>query len=313
MKWPTFCFRQGSGWPVDRTDVVHSRSSFASELHGGPSLPSVVPSTQSPIISVPNEKLSNDSIQQQLAAATLSAYSDARLQYRNHRLSVDPLPVQNLPDQASQIQLNVLNEQLNNRLQVEQSLGLLPSNSNLYSAVPAARLQSPILEKPIQQSTSSFSEPLKTCQSQDETMISYQQSVGGSDIRLQSPSVVAPPGGALKNRSASNSALRLPDSTTSGTKKCVTFNDNMVTEYSFSGSYGSTSSEGSCLPQSPADLTETLDTIQGGIPGIPSGHNETAAYAGLAGVSLLYGVQSSYPYRATGQPYSAAGNQGNLS
>ena len=62
--------------------------------------------------------------------------------------------------------------------------------------------------------------------------------------------------GALKTRSASNSALKQPDSVPTSTKKCVTFNDNMVTEYSFNRSYGSTSSESSFAPQSPADVAE---------------------------------------------------------
>lgn len=297
--------------------MVHSQPSVASELPGGPSLPSFVPSTLSPVVSVSNEKLPNDGNQQQLSTASLGAYTDARVPYNSHRSSADSLPMQALPDQSSLMQPSQVSEPLNNWHPVEQSLRLLQTNSDLYLTVPAGHVQSPILEKPAQQSALQYGEHPKIYQSKDESVMPHHHSalpasVGYTDSRLQSLSAMAPPGGALKNRNANNSALKPSDSTTSGIKKCVTFNDNMVTEYSFSGSYGSTSSEGSCLPQSPAELTETFDVIHGGIAGIPSGHNQNTAYVGPTGLPLLYGVQSKSQNRATGQPHSAVGNLGGL-
>jgi hypothetical protein len=125
-----------------------------------------------------------------------------------------------------------------------------------------------------------------------------------SDNRLQS--------GTQRNRSANSSALKQPDSTPAGTKKCVTFNDNMVTEYSFRGSYGSTSSESSFHPHSPADFAEIPNPSQGGNVGVQSEPNEAVASSGHVERSLLYGVQSMYPYRAAGQTFSATGNRGDL-
>ena len=55
------------------------------------------------------------------------------------------------------------------------------------------------------------------------------------------------------SRSVSTSALKQPDSQPTATKKSVTFNDNIATEYSINRSYGSTSSESS-FPQSPEQV-----------------------------------------------------------